>query len=98
MVGVFQFYGSVHRGGAMALGFDIDTLEGNLAYAKHLFTVSGTTPWNSSKTCWGNAVTSAASSKLSDAEIAALQARIEVLKKIVAELQLLLEKKKVAIR
>jgi len=47
MVGVFQLYGEVHETAATALGFDIDTLEGNIGYAKHLYQNSGTTPWRS---------------------------------------------------
>lgn len=56
MVGVFQFNGPVHKNGAKALGFDIDTLDGNLDYAKHVYTLSGTDPWVSSFTCWSTGV------------------------------------------
>ena len=52
MVGVFQFYESIHAPGALALGFDITTLEGNLGYAKHVYNTQGLTPWNSSRWCW----------------------------------------------
>ena len=45
MVGVFQFFESVHAKTARALGFDITTIEGNLAYARHLYKQEGTTPW-----------------------------------------------------
>lgn len=45
MVGVFQFYEAIHAAAALALGFDIATLEGNLGYARHLYTQSGTRPW-----------------------------------------------------
>lgn len=98
MVGVFQLYDSIHRSTATALGFDIATLEGNLAYAKHLYIQSGTAPWNSAKACWKTIQSPVVKPQLSDAEIAALQARIKVLKKILTELQELLEKKKVAMR
>jgi hypothetical protein len=94
MVGVFQFYDSIHRAAAAALGFDILTLEGNLGYAKHVYATFGTTPWNSAKSCWGNAFTSVSKTQSAKADIAQMQARIKVLKKLVAELQELLEKKK----
>ena len=45
MVGIFQFYEVVHKKAALTLGFDIDTVEGNLGYARHLYTQSGSTPW-----------------------------------------------------
>jgi hypothetical protein len=45
MIGVFQLYGAVHSSSALALGFDINTLEGNLGYAQHLYQKSGTRPW-----------------------------------------------------
>ncbi|MES2966336.1 MAG: hypothetical protein V4668_00950 [Patescibacteria group bacterium] len=47
MVGIFQFYEIIHKKAALALGFDIDTVEGNLGYARHLYTQSGHTPWAS---------------------------------------------------
>lgn len=94
MVGVFQFYESVHKSAATALGFDLATLEGNLSYAKHVYAQQGTIPWNSSKSCWGTAVSVATPAKVSDADKAKLLARIEVLKKQLAQLQRLLEQKK----
>ncbi|HET8574559.1 MAG TPA: hypothetical protein VFM02_00090 [Candidatus Paceibacterota bacterium] len=53
MIGVMQLYGSIHEKAAQALGFDINTLEGNLGYAKHLYEQQGTQPWTSSESCWG---------------------------------------------
>lgn len=52
MVGVFQVYGDVHAPFAQSLGMNIETLEGNLAYAKYLYEREGTTPWLSSSACW----------------------------------------------
>lgn len=89
MVGVFQIYESVHASAAQKLGFDITTLEGNLGYAKHLYTRSGTTPWNSSKTCWQHAVS--AQTKANTKE---LEKKIAELKKLVAQLERLLALKK----
>jgi hypothetical protein len=45
MIGVFQFYEAIHEMPARALGFDLATLEGNLGYARHLYSTSGTRPW-----------------------------------------------------
>ncbi len=47
MVGVFQFYEKVHSASAAKLGFSIETLEGNIAYAEHVYKESGTSPWAS---------------------------------------------------
>lgn len=52
MVGVFQFFESIHTAAAAKLGHDITTLEGNLAYAEYVFQTEGSTPWNSAKSCW----------------------------------------------
>jgi hypothetical protein len=57
MIGVFQFYESIHSSAATALGFDLATLEGNLGYAKHVYSTEHTTPWNGSRYCWETAVT-----------------------------------------
>ena len=52
-IGVMQI--NQHWQGATAtkLGIDIDTIEGNVAYAQYLYQKEGTQPWNSSKACWG---------------------------------------------
>jgi len=52
MVGVFQINENIHDAYARNLGMDIDTLEGNLAYARYLYEREGTVPWNSSSNCW----------------------------------------------
>jgi hypothetical protein len=57
MIGVYQFHEVYHRGPARDLGYDIDTLLGNLGYAKHVHSTEGTTPWASSEYCWENSVT-----------------------------------------
>lgn len=56
MVGVYQIYSDVHMNDARSRGFDIETLEGNLAYAKLLFDREGTQPWLSSMPCWGKEI------------------------------------------
>ena len=36
---------SVHEKEAKRLGFDLDTLEGNLSFARHLYDREGSSPW-----------------------------------------------------
>lgn len=55
--GVLQIMASYHREDALNLGYDIDTLAGNLAYGRHLYDNKGTQPWNESKPCWSSAIT-----------------------------------------
>jgi hypothetical protein len=55
MIGVFQVNRSVHAKFALSLGHDINTLMGNLGYARYLYENEGTVPWNSSKYCWSKA-------------------------------------------
>lgn len=57
-VGVFQIMSSVHNSTADTLGLDVDTLQGNVAYAQYLYEKQGTTPWDSSKACWSKSDTS----------------------------------------
>jgi len=44
-IGIFQFKESIHSTAAFALGHDLETIDGNLAYARHLYNQSGTQPW-----------------------------------------------------
>ena len=53
--GAMQLMASYHREPASNLGWDIDTLEGNLAYAEYLYDTEGVTPWDASRYCWGSA-------------------------------------------
>ena len=96
MVGVFQLFERVHNSTASALGFDIATLDGNLAYARHLYNTSGTSPWNSSKSCWSNIpLPKAEAATDNDESIEAV--RLELIKQIMTLLQLLEEKNKVVV-
>lgn len=52
-VGVMQINERYHLETATTLGFDIHTIEGNVAYAKHLYEQQGAAPWKASKPCWG---------------------------------------------
>jgi len=51
-VGVMQINEKYHLSDSIKLGFDIYTLEGNMAYAKHLYKTQGTRPWEYSSHCW----------------------------------------------
>jgi len=81
MVGVFQFFGNIHANAAIGLGFDINTLEGNLGYARNLYQISGTTPWKSCVPIITNTTTE------SDAQ---LLKKIDLLKQLISLLQQLL--------
>ncbi len=52
MIGVFQFFESIHAPIAEKLGYDLETLDGNLAYARYLYESEGTTPWEPARSCW----------------------------------------------
>ena len=52
-VGVMQINEYYHGKTADKLGLDLYTMQGNVAYAQYLYDKEGTTPWNSSKPCWG---------------------------------------------
>lgn len=51
--GVMQIMPQYHKKSAQKMGMDIETLHGNLRYARHLHKTQGTRPWNASKHCWG---------------------------------------------
>ncbi len=51
-LGVMQINEFFHEDTAKVLGFDLHTLDGNLAYAKWLYNKEGTAPWYSSSKCW----------------------------------------------
>ncbi|MEK7062925.1 MAG: hypothetical protein AAB946_02720 [Patescibacteria group bacterium] len=51
-LGVMQINEKYHIEKADKLGFDLDTLEGNTAYARYLFEKKGLQPWISSAKCW----------------------------------------------
>ena len=51
-VGVMQINEFYHDDRAEKHGFNLHTLDGNLAYAKWLYGKEGTAPWASSAKCW----------------------------------------------
>lgn len=79
MIGVFQFFGSIHSTIATKLGFNIDTLEGNLAYARHLHGIEGTAPWNPAKDCWDTAKSASKPTTINTDEIARLKKKVALL-------------------
>lgn len=60
-VGVMQINELYHANEAKALGYDIYTIDGNVAFARYLYDKEGAKPWMSSSTCW---------SKVSETEVA----------------------------
>lgn len=86
-VGIFQIYESVHTKAATALGFDLTSIEGNMAYAKHLYQESGSNPWSSCVPEVAADTVVVNTSEVSDTE---LLAKIELLKQLLSLLQQLL--------
>lgn len=64
-VGLMQVNEYYHGESAKKLGFDIYSVEGNLAYAKWLYDREGGQPWKASSPCWGKTI-----SIKSDAQVA----------------------------
>jgi len=55
-IGVMQINEHYNGTEAAALGDDIKSLDGNMAFAKYLYEQEGTKPWASSKACWSQAI------------------------------------------
>jgi hypothetical protein len=51
-VGVMQINETYHAATAKKLGYNIYTLDGNLAYGKYLYETQGVQPWSASAPCW----------------------------------------------
>ena len=62
-VGVMQINERYHKDAAIKLGLNLETIDGNLAYAKWLYDKEGTYPWISSSPCWNDKVTSSIAKK-----------------------------------
>lgn len=56
-VGVMQINEKYHAETALKLGYDIYSVEGNVAFGKYLYKKYGTSPWYSSSACWLQAST-----------------------------------------
>lgn len=50
--GAYQINKRYHLKSALAMNIDLDTLDGNMKYARWLYETQGTAPWNASKKCW----------------------------------------------
>ena len=87
MVGVYQFYESIHAAAAKSLGFDLSTLEGNLAYARHVYETEGTTPWVSCLHAPIIATPTVAHISAPKSDIAKLQEQIKMLTQLIVLLQ-----------
>jgi len=55
-VGVMQINEKYHGDSALKLGYDIYSVEGNVAFAKYLYDKYGTSPWSSSEKCWASSL------------------------------------------
>jgi hypothetical protein len=60
MIGLFQF-APFHQETATLFGWNLNTVAGQLAYARYLYNEEGTVPWNDSSWCWRGAHTAAPS-------------------------------------
>jgi hypothetical protein len=54
-VGVMQINEKYHAATALKLGYDLYSLEGNMAYARYLYSKQGVRPWVHSSKCWDTA-------------------------------------------
>ncbi|MBX4211140.1 hypothetical protein KW783_04200 [Candidatus Parcubacteria bacterium] len=63
-IGVMQINVMYHFDRALKLGYDIRTLEGNVAYARALYQEQGARPWLASAACWANTPNPEVASKL----------------------------------
>ena len=52
-VGVMQINETYHATKAKELGYNIYSLDGNLAFGQYLYDMEGTQPWSASRSCWG---------------------------------------------
>ncbi len=51
-LGVFQINTYYHGNDAERLGYDLDTVDGNIGYGRHLYETQGVQPWVHSSPCW----------------------------------------------
>lgn len=52
VIGIYQL-SFEHTAKALLLGYDIQTIDGNIAYARYLYGQQGITPWMAAFPCWG---------------------------------------------
>ncbi len=56
--GVMQINRRYHQKQADKLGYNLNEIFGNMAYARELYEAQGTKPWNASAPCWRKEVAS----------------------------------------
>ena len=54
--GVMQINKRYHQKAATAMNLNLDTIEDNMAYARHLYETQGVRPWNASAPCWNRSL------------------------------------------
>lgn len=85
MIGIYQI-APMHIPAATTLGLNVETTEGNMAFARHLYEESGTRPWAASEWCWHKLPE--ATAVVNDAtKIAMIQKQIDSIKLALANLQ-----------
>ena len=62
-VGVMQINEYYHKDTATRLGYNLEDLEDNLAYAKNLYDRQGVQPWSASSKCWSKSMHLASATK-----------------------------------
>jgi hypothetical protein len=70
-IGVMQINQKYQGDKAASMGFNIDTVEGNVAYAKYLYETQGAAPWSASSQCWSKSY--AANISASNANVVAVK-------------------------
>jgi len=70
-VGVMQINEYYHLDRAQKLGIDLYTVQGNMQYARLLYSEYGTDPWSSSEPCWSKSAIAKAISSQSNASLLA---------------------------
>lgn len=50
--GVMQINKRFHNDKAVTMGLNLNDINQNMAYARHLYETQGTRPWNASAPCW----------------------------------------------
>ena len=84
MIGIYQI-APMHISEATSLGLDINTIAGNMAYARHLYDVNGTSPWLDSKWCWQK-LPDATAVVDTDTKIAMIQKQIDSIKDALSQI------------
>ncbi len=51
-VGLMQINETYHKADSIKLGYNIYSMEGNLAYGQYLYDHQGLAPWSASAPCW----------------------------------------------